>query len=102
MRETLVIVSGEFGRTPRINKDAGRDHGGPVMSVLMAGGGVRGGTVVGATDRTGSQASADRQTTETLAATLFAALGIPDDTVWHDVDGRPYELYRAKPIVGLT
>jgi uncharacterized protein (DUF1501 family) len=101
-RETLVIVTGEFGRTPKVNKDAGRDHWGPVMSLLLSGGGVKGGTVVGASDRTGSQPSADRQTTENLAATLYAALGIPHDATWNDTDGRPYELYRARPIPGLT
>ncbi len=100
--ETLVIVTGEFGRTPRINRDAGRDHGGPVMSLLLAGGGVQGGRVVGASDRIGGQPVADRQTPENLAATLYEALGLPRDAVWHDTDGRPYELYRAAPIPGLT
>jgi hypothetical protein len=102
LRETLVIVTGEFGRTPRINRDAGRDHWGPVMSLLLAGGGVRGGAVVGATDRIGAQPVADRQTTENLAATLLAALGVPRDAAWHDTDGRPYEVYRARPIPGLV
>jgi len=102
LRETLVIVTGEFGRTPRINKDAGRDHWGPVMSLLLDGGGVRGGRVIGATDRLAAQPIADRQTPENLAATLYAALGIPANTVWHDTDGRPYELYRAHLIPGLT
>ena len=100
--ETLVIVTGEFGRTPRINKDAGRDHWGPVMTSLFAGGGVQGGRVIGASDRIGAQPSSDRQTTENLAATLYGALGIPDSTTWHDTDGRPYELYRAQPIAGLS
>ena len=50
---TLVVMTGEFGRTPKINKDAGRDHWGPVMTVLLAGGGIRGGTVIGASDRIG-------------------------------------------------
>jgi hypothetical protein len=99
--ETLVIVTGEFGRTPKINKDAGRDHWGPVMSLLLAGGGIRGGRVIGATDRLGSVPVADRQTPENLAATLYAALGIPRDLTWHDTDGRPYELYRGEPIPGL-
>jgi hypothetical protein len=72
------------------------------MSLLLAGGGVRGGTVIGASDRIGAQPSADRQTTENLAATLFTALGIPRDASWHDTDGRPYEVYRARPIPGLT
>jgi hypothetical protein len=100
LRDTLVIVTGEFGRTPRINKAAGRDHWGPVMSLLLAGGGVPGGTVIGATDRIGAQPTADRQTTENLAATLLAALGVPHDATWHDTDGRPYGVYRAKPIIG--
>ncbi len=100
--ETLVIVTGEFGRTPRINRDAGRDHWGPVMSLLLAGGGVQGGRVIGASDRIGGQPVADRQTPENLAATLYEALGLPRDAVWHDTDGRPYELYRAAPIPGLT
>jgi hypothetical protein len=102
LRDTLVIVTGEFGRTPKINKDAGRDHWGPVMSLLVAGGGVLGGRVIGASDRLGAQPSADRQTPENLAATLFAALGVPHDATWHDTDGRPYELYRARPIAGLV
>ena len=102
LRETLVIVTGEFGRTPRINQDAGRDHWGPVMSLLLAGGGVQGGRVIGASDRIAAQPIADRQTPENLAATLYHALGIPADTTWHDTDGRPYELYRGRPIAGLT
>jgi hypothetical protein len=102
LRETLVIVTGEFGRTPRINRDAGRDHWGPVMSLMIAGGGVQGGRVIGASDRIGAQVAADRQTPENLAATMYSALGIPHNTIWHDTDGRPYEMYRANPIAGLT
>jgi hypothetical protein len=101
LKDTLVIVTGEFGRTPRINRDAGRDHWGSVMSLLMAGGGVQGGRVIGASDRMGAHPIADRQTPENLAATLFSALGIPSDTIWHDTDGRPYELNRGQPILGL-
>jgi hypothetical protein len=100
--ETLVIVTGEFGRTPKINKDAGRDHWGPVMSTLLAGGGVKGGRVVGATDKIGGEPVADRQTPENLAATLYTALGIPRTAGWQDTDGRPYEVYRGEPIPGLT
>ena len=102
LRDTLVIVTGEFGRTPRINRDAGRDHWGPVMSLLLAGGGIQGGRVIGASDRIGAQPSADRQTPENLAATLYAALSIPQNTIWHDTDGRPYEMNRAQAIPGLT
>lgn len=101
LNDTLVIVTGEFGRTPKINKDAGRDHWGSVMSLLVAGGGIKGGRVIGASDRLGGQPSADLQTPENLAATLYAALGIPRESTWQDTDGRPYELYRADPIAGL-
>lgn len=99
---TLVVMTGEFGRTPKINKDAGRDHWGPVMTVLLAGGGIRGGTVIGASDRMGAYPVADRQSTESLAATMYDALGIPKSATWREVDGRPHEIYRAEPIAGLT
>lgn len=101
LEETLVIVTGEFGRTPKVNKDAGRDHWGRVYSLLIAGGGVRGGSVVGASDRLGGEPIAELQTPENLAATIYEALGIPRDAMWHDTDGRPYKLYHAPPISGL-
>lgn len=96
--ETLVVVTGEFGRTPKINKDAGRDHWGPVMTSLFAGGGVQGGHVIGATDAMAAYPVADKVTVENIAGTMFSALGIPRHTEWHDVDGRPYSMYRAEPI----
>lgn len=98
---TLVIVTGEFGRTPKINADAGRDHWGPVMTSLFAGGGVKGGNVIGATDKIAAYPIADRQTPENVAATIFDTLGIPATAHWNDIDGRPHELYRADPILGL-
>jgi uncharacterized protein (DUF1501 family) len=98
---TLVVMTGEFGRTPKINKDAGRDHWGPVMTVLLAGGGIRGGTVIGASDRMGAYPIEDRQTPENLAATMYHALGIPRTAIWREVNGRPHEIYRAEPIAGL-
>jgi uncharacterized protein (DUF1501 family) len=67
---TLVVVMGEFGRTPRINKFGGRDHYPNAGCLLMAGGGVRGGAVIGATDRTGSQPSTRPWTPEDVAASL--------------------------------
>jgi Protein of unknown function (DUF1501) len=100
--ETLVIVTGEFGRTPKINKDAGRDHWGRVYSLLVAGGGVRGGTVIGASDRLGAEPISDAQTPENLAATVYQALGIPREASWNDMDGRPHKLYHAPPIAGLS
>lgn len=96
--ETLVIVTGEFGRTPKVNKDAGRDHWGPVMTSLFAGGGVRGGQVIGASDELAAYPADEPLTVENIAATMFAALGLPRDQLWRDVDGRPHEMYRAEPI----
>jgi hypothetical protein len=101
LSSTLVVMTGEFGRTPRINKDAGRDHWGHVMTVLLAGGGVRGGQVIGASDRMAAYPAVDRQTPENLAATMYHALGIPRQAVWKEVDGRPHDIYRAEPIAGL-
>jgi hypothetical protein len=98
---TLVIMTGEFGRTPAINKNAGRDHWGPANTVLLAGGGVKGGRVIGATDKIAAYPTLDRQTPENVAATIYETLGLPRSTTWHDVDGRPYELYCADPIPGL-
>jgi uncharacterized protein (DUF1501 family) len=98
---TLVVMTGEFGRTPKINKDAGRDHWGPAMTVLFAGGGVRGGNVLGSTDRIAAYPTSDPQTPENLAATIYHTLGIPHTTIWSDVDGRPYELYSGDPISRL-
>lgn len=101
LESTLVIVTGEFGRTPTINKDAGRDHWGPAMSSLFAGGGVRGGQCIGETDAIAAYPVTERLTPENMAATIFHTLGIREDTLWHDIDGRPHELYRARPIEDL-
>jgi hypothetical protein len=101
LENTLVIMTGEFGRTPKINKDSGRDHWGPVMTSVFAGGGVRGGTVIGATDDLAAYPIADKQTPENIAATIYNTLGIPRSTTWTDIDGRPFELYRSDPISGL-
>ncbi|MFM7554470.1 MAG: DUF1501 domain-containing protein, partial [Verrucomicrobiota bacterium] len=106
LESTLVVMAGEFGRTPKIStlpgaSHPGRDHWGAVQSVFFAGGGVRGGTVIGSSDREGGQPASDAQTPENLAATVFHALGIPRDTVWHDLQQRPFPLYHADPIRGL-
>jgi hypothetical protein len=98
---TLVVMTGEFGRTPKINKDAGRDHWGPAMTSVFAGGGVRGGTVIGATDKLAAYPVSDLQTPENLAATIYETLSISRTANWLDVDGRPHQLYLAAPIAGL-
>ena len=107
LSETLVVVASEFGRTPKIssigpNHPPGRDHWGAVQSVLLAGGGVRGGRVIGSSDATGGHPASDPQTPEGLAATIFQALGIPPEFDWHNVQGRPTRLYQGEPIAGLS
>ena len=101
LESTLVVVAGEFGRTPKINADGGRDHWAPAISLIFAGGGVRGGNVIGSTDKLAAYPTSEPQTPENVAATIYEALGIPRDAQWHDFDGRPYELYQGVPIRGL-
>lgn len=108
LESTLVVVAGEFGRTPRIFNVApniyklpGRDHWGPCQSILLAGGGVRGGQVIGSSDRNGAYPTSDPQTPENFAATLYHALGIPHNATWPDAAGRPYHVYQTEPIRGL-
>lgn len=90
--ETLVLVLGEFGRTPKINKDAGRDHWANAMSVLMAGAGTPGGVVVGATDRAGYSAVENVQSPESFVSTVYSKLGIDPGQILHTPQGRPTHL----------
>lgn len=76
LETTMVLVTTEFGRTPKINKDGGRDHWPRVFSIVMAGGGVRGGIVHGSSDATGGAPDRDPLTVEDLAATIYHQLGI--------------------------
>jgi hypothetical protein len=86
---TLVLALGEFGRTPRINKDAGRDHWSNAMSVLVAGCGTPGGLVVGATDARGYAASERVLSPENFAATVYTKLGIDPGKILYTPGGRP-------------
>jgi hypothetical protein len=90
--ETLVLVMGEFGRTPKINKDAGRDHWGPAASLLFAGAGVREGQVLGATDRQGAYVTRRPVAPADVACTVFEALGIDPHKQLLTPDGRPVEI----------
>src|SRR5437773_3546288 len=85
--ETLVVWMGEFGRSPKINASGGRDHWGHVFSVALAGGGVRGGQVYGASDRIAGHARDGRVEPQDLAATIFHCLGYRRDTEVQDVQG---------------
>jgi len=86
---TLVLMMGEFGRSPRINADAGRDHWTNVMSMVMAGGGLRHGQVIGSTNRQGGSIASNPVRPQDLAATTFRHLGIDLDASWTNSQGRP-------------
>lgn len=89
---TLVVVTTEFGRTPKINQLAGRDHWPNAFSILMAGAGVRGGTVVGATDKQAAEVVDRPISPEDMAATILERLGIDHTQVVHTPLGRPIPL----------
>ena len=86
---TLVLMMGEFGRSPRINAEAGRDHWTNVMSMVMAGGGLRHGQVIGSTDRQGGDITSSPVRPQDLAATTFRHLGIDLNAAWTNAQGRP-------------
>ncbi|HZY86406.1 MAG TPA: DUF1501 domain-containing protein [Gemmataceae bacterium] len=92
LAETLVLVMGEFGRTPKINKDVGRDHWGPAASLLFAGAGVREGQVLGATDKQGAYVTRRPVAPADVACTVFEALGIDPRKQLLTPDGRPVEI----------
>ncbi len=99
--ETLVIVMGEFGRTPKINAAAGRDHWGSCQSVLLAGGGVRGGLVIGASDKSGAFPTIRPIDPVDIHATMFHALGIDPSALVHDHLGRPFSLSTGSVVAEL-
>ncbi len=99
--QTLVLATAEFGRTPRVNNAAGRDHWPWVYSVAMAGGGTRPGTVVGASDGIAAYPIANPHDPRDLAATVYHLLGVPDDTMIHDQTDRPHTLISGRKIDGL-
>jgi hypothetical protein len=108
LQQTLVVMAGEFGRTPRISslpqhyKLPGRDHWGAVQSVLLAGGGVQGGRVIGSSDKNGGFPATEPQTPENLAATIYQSLGIPKTAAWREATDRPHFVYTGEPIRGLS
>jgi hypothetical protein len=102
-RDVTVVVWGEFGRTPRINKDAGRDHWPRVNSAILAGGGLRTGQVVGSTDKLGGSAVSTPIHYHDVLATVYRCLGIDPHAFVPDVAGRPISLLpgTAEPIPQL-
>ncbi len=99
LAETLVIVMGEFGRTPKLNTQGGRDHWPRVFSVLLAGGGVPGGQTIGSSDATGESPKDHPVTPADLAATIYTLLGIDPQQLLHTADGRPVHVSRDGRVV---
>jgi uncharacterized protein (DUF1501 family) len=99
--ETLVLWMGEFGRTPKINKNISRDHWPKCYTVLMAGGGVKGGAVYGRSDRYGAVPDRDPVTTGDLAATVYHLLGIDPATEVHDNLDRPLPIANGRPVFDI-
>ncbi len=92
LESTMVVVLSDFGRTPKINPSAGRDHWSTAGVALLGGGGLKGGIAVGQTNALGEQPTESPYLTEDLAATIYDRLGIPLDTTHHTPDGRPVQI----------
>ncbi len=99
--ETLVYWTGDFGRTPKINKDAGRDHWPSCQTVLMAGGGIRGSQVYGASDPSGAYPADKPVRPDDITATVFHALGFDPETTIRDQLNRPLPISTGRPIAPL-
>jgi hypothetical protein len=99
LASTLVVQVGEFGRTPKVNKNAGRDHWPKAFSVVLAGGGLRGGQIIGATDQHAAEVTDRLITVEDLSATIFRALDVNIHNVNHTPEGRPIAIVNGgKPV----
>ncbi|MBL8794747.1 MAG: DUF1501 domain-containing protein [Planctomycetia bacterium] len=98
LEDTLVVWMAEFGRTPKINGNAGRDHWGHVFSTALAGGGVKGGVVHGASDKIAAYPKDGIVRPQDLTATIYHSLGISPESEIHDTQGRPLAITRGKVI----
>jgi len=102
-KDTLLVITGEFGRTPKVNKRNGRDHWAPLSTLALAGGGLNMGGVVGESAAKVDVPKTDPVTPQDLMATIFHVMGIPADLQFKDHFGRPvYMLDGGKPIKGLV
>lgn len=99
--DTMVVMFGEFGRTPKVNAGGGRDHWGRAFFALFAGGGVRGGNVIGKTDRQGSDPISQPYSPMDLGATIYSAIGVDPDSEVKDQLGRPVKLNSGSAIEGI-
>jgi uncharacterized protein (DUF1501 family) len=104
----MIVMGGEFGRTPKIshladNYDSpGRDHWGAVQTLFFAGGGTKGGSIVGASDKDAAYPASNPQKPENMAASIYNALGVPSTAIWADDLRRPHQIYHGDPIAGLV
>lgn len=96
---TSVMVTGEFGRTPKVNARGGRDHYPRAMFVLMGGGGMRGGQVIGASDEKGTGPAGDGFTPDSVAASFYRSLGIDATKEYHTSTGRPVMIVRGGDVI---
>jgi hypothetical protein len=101
LEETLVVWMSDMGRTPRINRDGGRDHWSFCSSLLLAGGGVRGGQVYGSSDRSAAYPSTNPVSPADIAATIYHCLGIDPRTHITDQQGRPFVVCTGTPVHAL-
>jgi uncharacterized protein (DUF1501 family) len=101
LESTLVVALGEFGRTPKINVSAGRDHWPDCFTALLAGGGVRGGQTYGTSDKIGAYPDLDPVTPGDLAATIFSRFGFDPHTMVHDLSNRPFKIAEGQPLAPL-
>jgi len=98
---TLVVAVGEFGRTPRVNRNGGRDHWAKCWTAIVAGGGVQGGRVIGESDAIGSEPKNRPVSCQELVATIYHALGFTSTTTMPGPDGKPVKIIDASPVLEL-
>ena len=96
---TLIMVSTEFGRTPKVNKDEGRDHWPKVFSIVLAGGGIKRGNIHGSSDATGADPDSDPLSVEDMSATIYHCLGINPEKKLLAPGGRPIDIVRGGKVV---
>ena len=100
-KDVSVVCWGEFGRTPKINGKAGRDHWGPVYSTVLAGGGIRGGQVYGSSDKIAGYPADNPVHVRDFIATIYHCLGYGSDTRVVDPTGRPHFVVQGTPVHSL-
>ena len=102
LEDTMVVIATEFGRSPKINQNNGRDHHPSVFTCLMAGGGIQGDQVFGASDGKGDAVEENAVTCPDFNATIAYALGLPLDLVVHSPSGRPFTVaHKGQPLTNL-